>query len=307
MKKVHLIEPRVPHQLVRDPVVFEALQWELTENPNEADIFIADRARRFTPEICALKRLNVLWTHEPFFETRNRFRVRDPSDVGDLYIFNVYNRNVYLDNFFDFRDRSPHPIVYLRAESDLNTSFDNKKAVTLMTAKKHQTLIDGVDVSLAGRRVDLALDGHAAGRLDVFGRAWPDGVALSESRYASDRSNVKLEILKDYNFNFCPENTQWDYYVTEKFWEAVMGNCMPIYASNRTLPMSVPDDMFINFNGMGKFEEIAGAIDSMTFANFAERMNDMKRIMEYCRSKQFARQSRERRREHFVSVVATLA
>jgi hypothetical protein len=86
-----------------------------------------------------------------------------------------------------------------------------------------------------------------------------------------------------------------------------MGNCMPVYASNRTLPMSVPDDLFINFNDMKSFEEITAAIDSMSFTNFAERMNEMKRIMEYCRSKQFARQSRERRRDHFVSVAATLA
>ncbi|WP_368414407.1 glycosyltransferase family 10 domain-containing protein [Falsiroseomonas sp.] len=307
MKKVHILEGGDTLPLVRDPLVFKTLEWEITDDRNEADVILGVHARRFTPEVCALRRLNILWTHEPFADSSNRFRVRDPSGLGDLYVFNLYNRNVYFDNFFYFQDRSLHPLNYIRSEADLNVSFDKKKVVTFMTAKRFRTLIDGMEVSLAVRRVDLALEGHAGGRLDVFGRGWPEGVALSESRYANDRSNVKLSILKEYNFNFCPENTQWDYYVSEKFWEAIMGNCLPIYAPNRTLPMVVPDDLFINFNGMKTFDEITAAIDSMSFANFAERMNEMKRIMEYCRSKQFARQSRERRREHFVSVAAVLA
>jgi hypothetical protein len=307
MKKVHFLEARDTHPLVRDASVFQTLGWQLTDQVEEADVIMSVHMRKFTPEVCRLNRLNIVWTHEPFADASTRFRVRDPADLADVYVFNLYNRNVYFDNFFYFVDRSASPLNYIRSPSDLNVPFENRRIVTLMTAKKFRTMINGVDVSLAVRRVDLALAGHAAGQVDVYGRAWPDGVALSESRYAADRSNVKLEILKGYNFNLCPENTQWDYYVSEKFWEAVMGNCMPIYAPNRTLPMVVPDELFINFNGMNSFEAVSDAVNSMTFENFAERLNEMKRIMEYCRGKQFARQSRERRRDHFVSVAATLA
>jgi hypothetical protein len=262
--------------------------------------------RKFTSEICRLNRLNIVWTHEPFADSTTQFRVRDPEDRTNIYVFNLYNRNVYFDNFFYFQDRSSHPLNYIRSPTDLNVPYDNRKIVTLMTAKKFRTLINGVDVSLAVRRVDLALAGHAAGQMDVFGRNWPEGVALTESRYVADRSNVKLDILRGYNFNFCPENTQWDYYVTEKFWEAVMGNCMPIYAPNRTLSMTIPDHLFINVNTMKNFDDIAAAVDSVGFVEFAERVNEMKRIIEYCRSRQFARHSRERRREHFVSVARAL-
>lgn len=39
----------------------------------------------------------------------------------------------------------------------------------------------------------------------------------------------KIEYLKHYKFNICPENSDKQYYVTEKLIHSIMAGCIPIY------------------------------------------------------------------------------
>lgn len=302
MKKLHLLDAKDTHVMFRDPEFLSSAGLEITDDPQKADVFGGIRLRDFKPEIVKLNRLNVLWTHEPFFDDSIQTRVKSEGGDAYIYVFNLYNRNVYLDNFYAFPDRGKEAIAMIRSEEDLNCPFDRKSIVTLMTAKRHATLMHGKDVSLATWRVNFALEMYAKGNFDVFGREWPDGVALGESRY-KDRRNAKAEILKGYNFNFCPENTSWDYYVTEKFWEAITGNCMPIYVCNATLPMSLPAELFVNCATTTTSEEVSDVVQSMKFSEFAARMNAMKEIVLRFRKMQFGRHSRDRRREVFLSFI----
>jgi len=49
-------------------------------------------------------------------------------------------------------------------------------------------------------------------------------------------NNNKLEYLKEFKFNICPENTNSDGYVTEKLFEAIQAGCIPIYWGSDNLP-----------------------------------------------------------------------
>ena len=42
--------------------------------------------------------------------------------------------------------------------------------------------------------------------------------------------NIKLEYLKKYKFNICAENVVDDGYVTEKIFDAIKSDCIPLYA-----------------------------------------------------------------------------
>lgn len=46
----------------------------------------------------------------------------------------------------------------------------------------------------------------------------------------------KIEYLKNYKFNICPENSNNRYYVTEKIAHAIMAGCIPIYWGARGEP-----------------------------------------------------------------------
>jgi hypothetical protein len=46
----------------------------------------------------------------------------------------------------------------------------------------------------------------------------------------------KTEFLTQYQFNLCPENSNYEGYVTEKIFEAIQGGCIPIYWGSNNNP-----------------------------------------------------------------------
>lgn len=49
-------------------------------------------------------------------------------------------------------------------------------------------------------------------------------------------ANNKLEYLKQFKFNLCPENTNFNGYVTEKIFDAIISGCIPIYWGSNNNP-----------------------------------------------------------------------
>lgn len=68
----------------------------------------------------------------------------------------------------------------------------------------------------------------------------------------------KIEYLKNYKFNICPENTDNRYYVTEKLAHAIMAGCIPVYwgANGNPEPEIFNQDAIIYWNGDGSVEKI---------------------------------------------------
>ncbi len=80
-----------------------------------------------------------------------------------------------------------------------------------------------------------------------------------------------------------------------------MGNCMPIYRPNGTFPRVVPSELYIAVGQTTSPEDVAAAVDQMSFAEFAERMNEIKNIMRKLRVVGANRISWDMRREAFLS------
>lgn len=110
----------------------------------------------------------------------------------------------------------------------------------------------------------------------------------------------KIEFLKNYTFNICPENTNSQYYVTEKLVHAIRAGCIPIYwgANGNPEPEILNRDAIIFWDGDGstiqkikelhysdkKFKEFAeqprlkpGAIDVVIemFRNFEKNLSEL--------------------------------
>jgi hypothetical protein len=241
----------------------------LVDDPAEADIIIGKRLKDFKSGILNLDRLNVVWTKEPFhsFDTVTRVMV----EGRDIYIFNLYNGNVYTDNYYDL-PKGGAPLV---ENGKLNVPFENKRIVGVMTRKQKSAIVYGKERSLLTVREGIALEGHKAGGLDVYGADWPEGVAKAANRTQRHHKLLKQEILSGYNYNLCLENCCWDYYVTEKMWEAVFGHCLPIYYSNDTIMQLPFIDAAILINDRPTYPAIAEAIEKIKEREFVERLNTL--------------------------------
>ena len=52
-------------------------------------------------------------------------------------------------------------------------------------------------------------------------------------------NNDKIEYLKDFKFNICPENTISDGYITEKLFDAFKAGCIPIYNGDENIELDL--------------------------------------------------------------------
>jgi hypothetical protein len=74
---------------------------------------------------------------------------------------------------------------------------------------------------------------------NVFGEAWNKHIALN-----------------DYKFSISMENTQQKNYISEKFWDVVITDGVPIYLGCTNIEDYVQSDCFINLNGLSEDETL---------------------------------------------------
>lgn len=57
----------------------------------------------------------------------------------------------------------------------------------------------------------------------------------------------KFDLLKEYKFCLCPENSVYDGYVTEKLIDAYAGGCVPVYSGDVSVINDFNDKAFLNY------------------------------------------------------------
>jgi hypothetical protein len=72
--------------------------------------------------------------------------------------------------------------------------------------------------------------------------------------------NSKFDILPDYKFCLCPENSIYDGYVTEKLVDAYAGGCVPIYSGDLSVLRAFNINAFFNYQEKLSMERLVQAI-----------------------------------------------
>lgn len=99
-------------------------------------------------------------------------------------------------------------------------------------------------------------------------------------------SDNKIEYLKTFKFNICPENSDSKGYVTEKLFESIMGGSIPIYWGSNNMP----EITIINQDAVLFFEE---SNPEKLFEKVNTLWNDEKAYEEFCKIKPFRENAAE--------------
>ena len=67
-----------------------------------------------------------------------------------------------------------------------------------------------------------------------------------------DFGNNKIEYLRDFKFNICPENTISDGYITEKLFDSFRAGCIPIYSGDENIEMDLVNKNALLFYRKGE-------------------------------------------------------
>lgn len=216
----------------------------------------------------------LIWTIEPRFDTCFQLQRRYPL-LPPINVFNLYS-NPFDNNLFFFP--SNQLLMPLRHFQSFDERPQSRRMISLMTyqsGRNWRLPYQGRDLDLCNLRTEIAIAAQREDRIYIHGRYWPkDIVTQGESRSAKNWRDLKIELLRDYHFNLCFENTNWPYYCSEKIWQAIQGGCLPIYyGEGNRIYDDFPADSFIDYAKLGSPEALFWFLDEMLPQEFLLRYN----------------------------------
>ena len=226
----------------------------------------------------------LLWTHEPYHDWTYKSQVKRNGVL--VHVMNCYTRDVFTHNYryFYFLD----PINWNGHKPSRNVP-----SIVALSTYYQSEYYKGNKWTTLPLRYKVIEEGYKRGLVDVHGKGWekhPVVDSVGNSRNDSDRRQSKEDILKQYRFNICLENTCFPHYVTEKIWESIRWGCLPIYYSNSTIYQTFTRTSFIDvkdFIEKAKGNEAEGIknmydyLENMTEQEWCERYRECVRVFNY--------------------------
>jgi hypothetical protein len=90
-------------------------------------------------------------------------------------------------------------------------------------------------------------------KVDCFGK-------ITGFRHLPDGERYKLDIISNYKFNICFENSIYPGYYTEKLLHAKIAGCIPLYYSDEKITEDFNENSFLNLFRVGSMEEMVEMI-----------------------------------------------
>jgi alpha(1,3/1,4) fucosyltransferase len=252
-----------------------------TGSSKQADIVISRYASNFATFRRSVMRLIknrklqfLIWTDEPRYNTCLSHKISGTWLIPDVHVMNCYTADIYISNYY-------HCWPVKQRLLELNNKPPLLKNRTIVMLAKFisdqnsaRLMIKDRNVDLSWLRCHIALEGHKQGLVDIYGKNWPNGIEREDSRRQADWYNRKMEILGNYRFNLCFENTIYPYYCTEKIWHSIAAGCLPIYYGEGTgIYEDFPADSFIDYSQYENTSELFDKIQSINEEEFRHRMH----------------------------------
>lgn len=153
-------------------------------------------------------------------------------NVDEKYVYVLAQEPIWSLNFKDWNGKcgefiSPTnnqlPLMFnwtgLNYDEALMLNTKKTKKCSFIVAK--QKPLEGTLYEFRNNLVQMILDSDLD--IDIYGRGWN----IDDQRYKGELQDKKDGLL-DYHCSICIENSEQDYYVTEKFWDAVICDAYPI-------------------------------------------------------------------------------
>jgi len=253
-----------------------------TENPWQCHIFIANHnslSQRFIlakTKLRALVKPMLVWTHEPRYCKIFTKTAKGPGMIGRVHFMNGYTGDLYLNNysFYSWAIEPPKlDIAAIEASDSLRSRPIGALLTYINDPETRRIFIKGDrNLDLCALRQEIALAGHARNLVDIYGRDWPGNISTGLSKAGDGWHGPKIDILRSYRFNLCLENTSYDYYCTEKIWDAIHAGCLPIYyGKNNRIYDDFPRDSFLDAAQYSSVADLLDHVETMSKEEYRER------------------------------------
>ena len=129
--------------------------------------------------------------------------------------------------------------------------FNKTKSTSVIVRKDYASYWDHLEIKDVSKiiyklRTDLGVKLSENKEIDIFGTHWENN-----GKNIFGAAWNKRVALNEYRFSFCSENSIQKNYISEKFWDSVLVNTVPIYLGCSNIDEYIPNDYYINLNQYG--------------------------------------------------------
>lgn len=285
----------------------------LCDSKKNADILVASSLKKLLKgtSLASIGKPALIWTNEPRASV-NEKNWKSPFNIpGPIMFMNIYSNKVFINNatYQEHRFKNADFLNYYQPKK----ITPNRKLVGLMSFYKgtasNDLYIRGKNLDLINIRNQIALYGYHKGLMDIYGKGWPPGISLEDSR-KGNWTKRKKDILSSYHFNLAFENTVYPYYITEKIWDAIENHCLPVYYGGKgsTIYEDFPENSFLDYAKINSAEKLFDKIATMPEEEFTNRMNACVKVYNKFVEKedQFWQETTQKRLDNIVNACRSL-
>lgn len=204
--------------------------------------------------------VKILFIGENVFRKTDHFmKYRDlPLDKVDL---TLGFRNLSSPNYLRF----PLWLIYMfepdSTNEDIRRKCENFTSLKITNRKRFAAHISRQDDELK-MRSEIINTLSKINKIDCAGT-----FLKNTNELQNEYDDNKIEYLKKYKFNICPENSDNQYYVTEKLIHSIMAGCIPIYWGAH----GKPEPEIFNQDAIIHWKKDKATIDKIKTLNSSDR------------------------------------
>ena len=140
-------------------------------------------------------------------------------------------------------------------------SFQKKKFMVAITSSK---LIKHKDCTHQERFHAFEFFTQKPEGMDLYGIGWDKMPNPFVKMSYKGTCETKNDVLHDYKFSICFENSQFKGYISEKIFDCFAAGVVPIYYGAPNVSDYIPEDCFINFSHFSSYEDLYQFLTKMT-------------------------------------------
>lgn len=229
-----------------------------------------------------------------------------------------HNKNLLSEKYskiFTWNDSLVDSIKFIKFNLSFNlndiqppTNKSRKKSVTMICENKKSYEVN----ELYSERLEIInwYEQNDPSSFDLYGRNWNKFVFGRRPFTFFNRFNIiglmlkkfkkkhsvykgsiqkKRDILKNYNFSFCYENsTELDGYISEKIFDCFFSYTVPIYKGAKNIADFIPRETFIDANDFEDISDINNYINSISLEELNKKKMNIYEYLNSNKSKDFS-------------------
>lgn len=173
----------------------------------------------------------------------------------------------------------PQPVTWPAIKS---VPFSEKKLLTNISGNKYST--DRMELYSIRRKSIQYFERRLGGDFDLFGIGWNEPATMSQRFFRATvpiyKSYVgqvisKPETFSKYRFALIYENTQVPGYITEKLFDCLRSECVPIYLGAPNIEEIIPNDIYVDRRNFKSDEHLVNyliSVDEDKYNRYLERI-----------------------------------